>query len=86
MPTGRFQFTSSVVNGKIYVFGNQGSLVIPVDVEEYNPLTDTWRTKAPMPLNRVPLPRIACNGGIYAIGGINTGDRVVEYDPAADPF
>ena len=45
MPTPRYGPAAAVVDGKIYVFG--GNDVGSLDtVEEYDPDTDTWTTKA----------------------------------------
>jgi hypothetical protein len=39
-------------------------------VEEYDPATNTWTTKAPMPTARESLGLAAAsNGKIYAVGG-----------------
>jgi N-acetylneuraminic acid mutarotase len=91
-------------NGKIYTFGGFGtdvqSCVIPMfpracgqDVEEYDPLTDTWTPKALMPTPRfLPAAVQAQNGRIYVVGGqfetpihliYNT---VEEYDPVTDTW
>ena len=56
-------------------------------VEEYDPATDTWATKAPMPTPRWNLGvATASNGKIYAIGGFNGSllATVEEYDPATN--
>lgn len=51
---------------------------------EYDPATDTWATKTPMPTARYGLTSGVVNGKIYVIGGnINT---VEEYDPATDTW
>ena len=77
-----------MLNGKIYAIG--GARVWPGQavstVEEYDPATDTWTTKAPMPTARRSLSTSVVNGKIYAIGGkeATTGvavARVEEYDP-----
>jgi hypothetical protein len=59
-------------------------------VEEYNPVTDTWKKKAKMPTARAWLSTSVVNGKIYAIGG--SVDAVVplstveEYTPEGWPF
>jgi N-acetylneuraminic acid mutarotase len=70
IPTPRYFFTSSSVNGKVYAIGGNlydGS-VLAVN-EEYNPVTDTWTTKAPMTVPRYDLASSTVNGKIYALGG-----------------
>lgn len=58
-------------------------------VEVYDPSTDTWTTKAPMPTGRRQLAASVVNGKIYAIGGyVNKGQpglaTVEEYNPITD--
>jgi len=38
-------------------------------VEQYDPTTDTWTTKSPMPTPRWGFAACTVNGKIYAIGG-----------------
>jgi N-acetylneuraminic acid mutarotase len=96
MPYPRSDFSISVVNGKIYIFGgvaaqNWATLAA---VEEYDPVTDTWTRKADMPTPRSKLAEKApaVNGRIYVIGGTesytaeNGMSTVEEYDPAADTW
>ena len=84
MPTARSYFSTSAVNGRIYAIGgvksHESDLVAPV--EEYDPATDTWTTKADMPTARAGLATGAVNGRIYAIGGWSgtTVSTVEEYD------
>lgn len=95
MPTARdgIAGSSSVVDGKIYVIGGtSGTATAPFStVEEYDPATDTWTARAPMPTARLDLSTCVVNGRIYAIGGSvslsalgNSTSAVEEYDPATD--
>ena len=90
MPTARRGLTSSVVNGKIYVFGGEDTAFVVIStVEEYDPATDTWTTKTNMPTARSKLTSSAVNDKIYVIGGldnINSFSTVEEYDPATDSW
>jgi RNA polymerase sigma factor (sigma-70 family) len=98
MPTGRMLLSTSTVNGKIYAIGGaprgaqQGTLMSSVStVEEYDPATNTWRTKAHMPTARFGLSTSVFNGRIYAIGGAMDrpqvpSSTVEEYDPAMDTW
>lgn len=104
MPTARFELGAAQAgNGKIYAVGGWKSSGASYNrgidtVEEYDPATDTWTTKASMPTRRHGLGVTSPdNGRIYAIGG---GDRVYfggytvyvdyqtveEYDPATDTW
>ena len=76
MPTARSDFSTCVVDGKIFVIG--GSLRLKWDeygdmsistVEMYNPETDTWEGKAKMPTVRSGVSVSVVDGKIYAIGG-----------------
>ncbi len=97
MPTGRWDLSTCVVDGKIYAIGGaspvyQASRI----VEAYDPATDTWTTKSEMPTAREGLSTSAVNGKIYAIGGgsayssayssAKTFSTVEEYDPATDTW
>ena len=100
MPTERYYHASCTVNGKIYVIGGGiGSDNISDTptyfgtVEEYDPVTDTWTTKADMPTPRALLTCCAINGKIYAVGGgfgpvrdLTFLGTVEVYDPATDTW
>jgi N-acetylneuraminic acid mutarotase len=60
-------------------------------VEEYDPATDTWTTKADMPTARLYFSTCAVNGKIYAFGGVGQATwgplrTVEEYNPATDTW
>jgi len=94
MPTGRWELSTCVVDGKIYAIGG-GSFYQPLRaVEVYDPATDTWTTKSDMPTARTGLSASVVNGKIYVIGGgdlalyptVKTFSTVEEYDPATDTW
>ncbi len=95
MPIARFIFSTSPVNGKIYVIG--GNFVVNnktvnlLTVEEYDPILENWIKKADMITARTGLSTCVANGRIYAMGGYLTGQGkefklVEEYDPARDKW
>ncbi|MHC4175068.1 MAG: kelch repeat-containing protein [Planctomycetota bacterium] len=97
MPTTRLTHSTSVVDGKIYVIGGAHrpgvwtEELVTSDVEEYDPATDTWTTKAPMPTARAFVATSVVNGKIYAFGGATAAGGTVlstveEYDPATDTW
>jgi len=97
MPTGRWELSTCVVDGKIYAIGGAGPVYQALrTVEEYDPATDTWTTKSEMPTARQGLSTSVVNGKIYAIGGgagssssytsVKTFSTVEEYDPATDTW
>jgi N-acetylneuraminic acid mutarotase len=76
MPTPRTPtFGIAVYQNKIYVMGGQDSTLYTRGYyflstnEVYDPLTDTWETKAPMPTSREGVEANVVNGKIYVIGG-----------------
>ncbi len=79
-------------NGKIYAIGGGYDEINSTNiVEEYNPFTDTWAIRSPMPTRRHELAVAnASNGKIYAIGGRNDIgggiSTVEEYDPFTDTW
>ena len=58
-------------------------------VEAYDPVTNTWVTRAPMPRARHALGLGVVNGILYAVGGQEGGvalNTVEAYDPATDSW
>jgi N-acetylneuraminic acid mutarotase len=110
MPTRRGSPVAAVVGDKIYVIGgattppgSKEPAVHPLrphrslgTVEEYDPATNTWRERSPMPTPRNHATAGALNNKIYVIGGrigaafitgaSNNTDIVEEYDPATDSW
>jgi N-acetylneuraminic acid mutarotase len=93
MPTARAAAAACVVNDTIYIIGGvtidttTGFPMFPNVVEAYDPLTNEWTTKAPMPNARHALSACTVNGKIYAMGGGSEGYVFVEeYDPSTDTW
>jgi hypothetical protein len=97
MPTARLALSVSAVNGKIYAIGGlvpgfgNGGLKGTSATEVYDPATDTWTAKSPMPTPRGWLhDNAVVNGQIYIIGGAPDNLHVVStteaYDPATDTW
>src|SRR5664280_1599676 len=97
------------LNGKIYVFGGAHAnipgkpmteplwagvpQIVVGTVEEYDPATNTWRDRIPMPTGRNHFYAGVVDGKIYAVNGrlgapfvtmSDVTDLVEEYDPATD--
>jgi len=109
MPTARGGSLAAVVSGKIYVIGGAGPMPdasTPVirprqpqrslgTVEEYDPTTNKWRARAPMPTPCNHMGGEAVNGKIYVIGGRLSGAFIIgfpgninlvqAYDPPRTP-
>jgi N-acetylneuraminic acid mutarotase len=98
MPTKRTEVAVAALEGKIYVVGgfekpSLGNLMSPAitpALDVYDPATDRWTSKAPLPTPRDHLAVATVAGKIYAIGGRVNGDyhrnlAITErYDPSAD--
>jgi N-acetylneuraminic acid mutarotase len=110
MPTKRGGAVAAVVGGKFYVIGGAGPMPGASDpairprqpqeslgtVEEYDPATNQWRARAPMPTPCNHMGGEAVNGKIYVIGGRLSGAFIIglpgninlvqAYDPTADSW
>ncbi len=95
MPTAREGLGVGVVNGKLYAIGGFDWLDTANGfgwryfgtVEAYDPATDTWTTRAPMPTPRSDFVVGVIDGIIYAIGGWSSDTLVTTveaYDPASN--
>jgi N-acetylneuraminic acid mutarotase len=75
MPTARSGFAIAVYQNKIYCIGgttgDSGNSVSGFTgaTEVYDPATDTWETKKPMPTPRADMCANIVKGKIYCIGG-----------------
>lgn len=98
-PSARNSAAGAVIGNKLYVVGGRQMVVQadgrsrPVNVatlEVYDPATDRWETRAPMPLAQGGLAAAAHDGKLYVFGGEQFvpqakvfGESWV-YDPALD--
>jgi hypothetical protein len=76
--------------GRIYVGGGFDGVAVSSAVQVYDPVTDSWALKRPMPTPRSNLVSGVCGRRIYAIGGIDPSDAPTtlneSYDPVADTW
>ncbi len=95
MPTNRTYLQANVVNGLIYLIGGEienksseyGLSYTPVN-EVYNPATDSWATKKPMPVAISSYGSVVINNRIYIVGseiGTVIGHNEI-YDPETDTW
>ena len=92
--TARFVPASAVVNGILYVIGgcipNQGFCQPLTTVEAYNAATQSWSTKASLPVATHDMYAVVKKGIIYVVGGytLQQGDvaNVFSYNPATDSW
>ena len=101
-PMKRTEVAAATVGGKIYVvggfeepsLGNVLNFAITRAVEEYDPATDRWTTKAPMPVGLHHVGIGVAGGRLYVVGGYKQSGlsvwgpvaTVYMYDPAADAW
>jgi N-acetylneuraminic acid mutarotase len=109
MPSRRGAAAAAAVNGRLYVVGGAGLAPgsdepglrpdrahrVLGTVEEYDPESNSWRARGPMPTPRNHHAVAAVGRRIYAIGGrigaafitvASNTDVVEEYDPSADAW
>ena len=102
MPTARADFGIAVYQNKIYVIGGiidyvpmAGVDALAVGVvtgvnEVYDPVTNTWDSRKPMPTARGVLQANVVDGKIYLIGGfaqgLNFSNKTEVYDPSIDTW
>lgn len=93
MPTARLSFGVGAVNGILYAVGGtlppNPNANLLATAEAYDPATNTWTTRAPMPTARMGLGVAEVNGILYAIGGVDASMSfsVMEaYDPATNTW
>jgi N-acetylneuraminic acid mutarotase len=94
MPTARSGFAVAAVNGILYAIGGyRRVLPAPFElthaVEAYDPVTDSWTTKADVPFAEFSSAAVGAGGFIYTIGGANfnaESPAVQRYDPVTNTW
>ncbi|MFZ0421936.1 MAG: kelch repeat-containing protein [Xanthobacteraceae bacterium] len=106
MPSGTGDSAVASLDGKIYIFGgstfrphilpdssDMGSGTWGSTVNyEYEPKTDTWRERAPLPIGLSHISAVSLNGKLYTFGGFtnlvhkNPQTVALAYDPAVDKW
>jgi N-acetylneuraminic acid mutarotase len=90
LPTPRESAAAVAVGGKFYVIGGFAGGVSTA-VEAYDPVANTWATRAPLLAPRMLHAAAAVNGRIYVMGGAASQSggpvaTVEEYDPVANTW
>ena len=90
------ELSGAVVDGKLYVFGAYGGgdpYGVFNFVEQYDPITDTWTSKAQKPTTVSAAPAVIYDGEIYLFGGYSNDNgvdinyKVVEaYNPSTNAW
>ena len=70
MLTPRDRAAGAAINGLFYVAGGSGSSDNRT-VEVYDPGSNSWAAKAPLPTGRSDLAAGVVGGKLYALGGYN---------------
>ncbi|MCX6011838.1 MAG: IPT/TIG domain-containing protein, partial [Chloroflexi bacterium] len=83
--------STATLNGKIYVMGGYYDIGVTAQVEEYDPITNNWVSKASMPEARDCAPTLVLDNKIYVFGGLVEPDlyalsRIDVYDPITDTW
>jgi N-acetylneuraminic acid mutarotase len=97
VPTARYGAATGVIGGKLYVASGccvYNSPPYPrfTENEAYDPIANTWTTKAPIPLAVYGAATGVINGKLYVAGGAadeNNGTNRADlqvYDPVADSW
>jgi N-acetylneuraminic acid mutarotase len=101
-PTKRTEVAAAMLGNKIYVVGgfekpslnNVVNLSITPVLEEYDPSTDRWTNKAPMPVGLHHVGIAVTGGRMYVVGGYKQSGlsvwgpvaTVYAYDPGTDSW
>jgi N-acetylneuraminic acid mutarotase len=96
LPLATNHVAGAVVDGKIYCIGgqqNQDSAAVQrAEVQMYDPATDRWTARAPLPLARshITSSTFVRNGQILVLGGLGPGNRVINrvdsYNPVTNTW
>lgn len=95
IPTCRADFAIAVYDNKIYCLGGKirGAVYNGINGwqyfrvnEVYDPATDTWENKAPLPTARSEINAVVADGSIYVIGGSPNASLNEAYNPDTDAW
>ena len=89
-PTITNEAAAVAIGGKLYAPGGSQNGKSMDRLDEYDPATDRWRSRAPMPQPLDHLGVAVVNNKLYTFGGFigavhqGASDAALEYDPATD--
>lgn len=96
LPVATNHVAGVALDGKVYIIGGQqnqdAAAIQRAEVQVYDPATNQWTTRAPLPLARshITSSTLVRNGRIIVLGGIGPGNRVINrvdsYNPAANTW
>jgi len=86
MPTARYEFAAAELNGQLYAVGGNPGCGSPGQafkaVEAYDPVANSWSTKATLPSASWGLGAASVNGKLYVVDGFN--NNTYCYDPTTN--
>jgi N-acetylneuraminic acid mutarotase len=88
-PITTYRFGAAALDGKIYAVGGQkiggAPPILRADLDEYDPVMDSWTSRPPMNIARSSLAVVTAGGRLYAIGGLSGSALATleEYDPVS---
>ena len=87
MPTARYDMAAVSLGEKLYVVGGaddtSGSPTWLSTLEVYDPATDSWSSKTPMPTPKHDIGAAVIGDKIYVVG---SDSKTYSYDPATDSW
>jgi hypothetical protein len=91
MPTPRGGLSAAALNGNIYAIGGSAGFPLEDDtslniVEEYDVISENWRTAQSMSIERTEIAVAVVNGLIFAIGGTQNTYQAFDIVEAYDPY
>ena len=88
MPTPRYEFGAAELNGQLYAIAGNPGCGSPASairaVEAYDPVANTWSSKALLPTGSWDAGVASANGKIFVIGGFT--NYVYCYDPGSNSW
>jgi len=92
LPANRAEVAAVALTERLHALGGSLDGRAGAYHDEYDPTTDKWHSKAPLPGPRDHLAVAVTNGKIYAFGGFavdvhkDASNGAFEYDPTADAW
>lgn len=93
LPRARFYGYAAAIGGRIYLFGGvifrNGVLVATEEVLAYDPASDSYSTRAPMPLPTYYAAGAVVGNRVFILGGMRSGAPAAisqMYDAASDSW
>ena len=85
MPDVQSNSATGVINGILFAAGGSDQNGAINTVRAYNPATNTWSTRLPMPTARYDAAGTAAGGRLWAMGGFNSAGSVIGKNEAYSP-